>query len=149
PDGGCLVTGELHPDAESVAQQVVAERGARLVRAGASTGEPLRALGAFQRSHFALARAAAEAFLGSLDERAVARAAAEVEIPGRLQAVGRDPLVLYDGAHNPAGAEALAAALPEIVGSRPLVAAIGVLDDKDAAGMLRALLPLCSRVVFP
>src|SRR5881398_1274872 len=148
PDGGCLVTGELHPDAEAVAQRVVAERGARLVRAPAAAEEPLRALGAFQRRNFALARTAAEAFLGSLDERAVRRAAAEVEIPGRLQAVGADPLLLYDGAHNPAGAEALAAALPEVVGDRPLVAVIGVLDDKDAAGMLRALLPLCSQVVF-
>jgi dihydrofolate synthase/folylpolyglutamate synthase len=110
--------------------------------------EPLRALGAFQRRNFALARAAAEAFLGSLDERAVARAAAEVEIPGRLQAMGRDPLVLHDGAHNPAGAQALADTLPEVVGDRPLVGVIGVLDDKDAAGMLRALLPRCSRVVF-
>src|SRR5437763_708243 len=148
PDGGCLVAPKLHPDAEAVAQRVVAERSARLVRAPESTGEPLRALGAFQRSNFALARTAAEAFLGSLDERAVERAAAEVEVPGRLQAVGREPLVLYDGAHNPAGAEALAAALPEVVGSRPLVAVIGVLDDKDAAGMLRSLLPLCSGVVF-
>src|SRR4051812_33827344 len=148
PDGGCLVTGELHPDAEAVAERVVAERGARMVRTPATAEEPLRALGAFQRQNFALARTAAEAFLGSLDERAVERAAAEVEIHGRLQAVATDPLVLYDGAHNPAGAEALAAALPEVVGSRPLVAVIGVLDDKDAAGMLRALLPLCSRVVF-
>ncbi|MFL5911168.1 MAG: bifunctional folylpolyglutamate synthase/dihydrofolate synthase [Gaiellaceae bacterium] len=148
PDGGCLVTGELHPDAEAVARRVVAERGARLIRAPAAAEEPLRALGAFQRRNFALARAAAEAFLGSLDEPAVERAAAEVEIPGRLQAVGRDPLVLHDGAHNPAGAQALADALPEVVGDRPLVGVIGVLDDKDAAGMLRALLPLCSQVVF-
>jgi len=148
PDGGCLVTGELHPDAEAVAQRVVRERGARLVRAPAAPAEHLRALGSFQRRNFALARAAGEAFLGELEERAVERAAAEVEIPGRLQAVGQDPLVLYDGAHNPAGAEALAAALPEVVGDRPLVGVIGVLDDKDAAGMLRALLPRCSRVVF-
>jgi dihydrofolate synthase/folylpolyglutamate synthase len=148
PEGGCLVTGELHPDAEAVAQRVVAERGARLVRAPSAAEERLRPRGSFQRRNFALARTAAESFLGSLDEDAVRRAAAEVEIPGRLQAVGEDPLVLYDGAHNPAGAEALAEALPEVVGGRPLVAVIGVLDDKDAAGMLRVLLPPASRVVF-
>jgi dihydrofolate synthase/folylpolyglutamate synthase len=148
PEGGVLVTGELHPEAEAVAQRVVAERGARLVRAPAAAGEPLRALGSFQRRNFALARAAAEAFLGELDERAVERAAAEVVVPGRLQAVSEAPLVLYDGAHNPTGAEALADALPEVLAGRPLVAVIGVLDDKDAAGMLRALLPRCHRVVF-
>src|SRR5204862_5883529 len=99
--------------------------------------------------NFAVAEAAAETFLGALDSKAVARAAAEVRVPGRLEIVSSDgPLVLHDGAHNPAGAEALAAALPEVVGDRPLVAVIGVLDDKDAAGMLRALLPLCSGVVF-
>jgi dihydrofolate synthase/folylpolyglutamate synthase len=148
PDGGCLVVDGLHPDAEALARQVVAERNARLVRAPDTAAEPLRAHGAFQRRNFALARSAAEAFLGRLDEDAVRRAAAEVEVPGRMQVVGEDPLVVYDGAHNPAGAEALAEALPEVVGGRALVAVIGVLDDKDAAGMLRALLPLCSRAVF-
>ena len=114
----------------------------------ARSGNNFDSRGAFQRRNSALARTAAEAFLGSLDERAVERAAAEVEIPGRLQVVEEEPLVLYDGAHNPAGAEALAEALPEVVGGRPLTAVIGVLDDKDAAGMLRALLPLCAHVVF-
>jgi dihydrofolate synthase/folylpolyglutamate synthase len=38
--------------------------------------------------------------------------------------------------------------LPEVVGERPLVGVIGVLEDKDAAEMLRALLPLFSAVVF-
>ncbi|MEA2428599.1 MAG: dihydrofolate synthase / folylpolyglutamate synthase, partial [Thermoleophilaceae bacterium] len=57
-------------------------------------------------------------------------------------------LVIHDGAHNPAGAAALAEALPELVEGRRLVPVIGVLDDKDAAGMLRALLPLAGAVVF-
>jgi dihydrofolate synthase / folylpolyglutamate synthase len=56
--------------------------------------------------------------------------------------------VIHDGAHNPAGAAALADALPEVVEDRRLVPVIGVLDDKDAAGMLRALLPLADGVVF-
>jgi dihydrofolate synthase/folylpolyglutamate synthase len=145
-----LVTGPLHPEAEAVAERVAAERHARLVHAPAAADDlPLRAHGRFQRTNFALARAAAEAFLGDrLDEAAVRRAAAEVEVPGRLQVVGERPLVLHDGAHNPAGAAALAEALPEVVGDRRLVAVIGVLDDKDAAGMLRELLPRADAVVF-
>src|SRR5437763_17141055 len=55
PDGGCLVTDGLHPEAEAVAARVVAERGARLVRAPESTDEPVHARGAFQRRNFALA----------------------------------------------------------------------------------------------
>jgi dihydrofolate synthase/folylpolyglutamate synthase len=65
-----------------------------------------------------------------------------------MQQVGDRPLVILDGAHNPAGAAALAEALPEVVGERRLVPVIGVLDDKDAAGMLRELLPLAEAVVF-
>jgi dihydrofolate synthase/folylpolyglutamate synthase len=125
-----------------VVADVTEARHAALVRAPVVPGS-------FQRQNFAVAEAAAGAFLGSLDSAAVARAAAEVRVPGRLEVVSADgPLVLYDGAHNPAGAEALAAALPEVVGSRPLVGVIGVLEDKDAAEMLRTLLPLCSAVVF-
>jgi dihydrofolate synthase/folylpolyglutamate synthase len=141
-DLGTLVVGPVPDEAEVVVSEVVASRHATLVRAPVTPGS-------FQRQNFAVAEAAAGAFLGSLDSAAVARAAAEVKVPGRLEIVSSaGPLVLHDGAHNPAGAEALAAALPEVVGGRRLVGVIGVLDDKDAAAMLRALLPLCSAVVF-
>ena len=43
---------------------------------------------------------------------------------------------------------ALAAALPDVVGERPLVAVVSVLDDKDAAGMLRALVGKCRAMVL-
>jgi dihydrofolate synthase/folylpolyglutamate synthase len=143
-----VLAGDLDPDAVAVADRVAAERHAAIVHAPVDAGEPLRALGSFQRHNFALARAAAGAFLGRLDEQAVRRAGAEVEVPGRMQAVGERPLVILDGAHNPAGAAALAEALPELVEGRRLVPVIGVLDDKDAAGMLRELLPLADSVVF-
>jgi dihydrofolate synthase/folylpolyglutamate synthase len=74
--------------------------------------------------------------------------AGRVSVPGRLQQVAEHPLTILDGAHNPSGMEALAAALPDVIGDRPLVAVVSVLDDKDAAGMLRALIGKCSAVVF-
>jgi dihydrofolate synthase/folylpolyglutamate synthase len=148
-DHATLVTGDLDPEADAVVARVVADRHARLVRAPGEAEVPRRAAGAFQRRNFALARAAAEAFRGSLDEGAVRRAADEVEVPGRLQTVADRPLTLHDGAHNPSGARALAEALPEVVGARrPLVAVVAILDDKDAAEMLRELLPAVDRVVF-
>jgi dihydrofolate synthase / folylpolyglutamate synthase len=141
-DHATLVAGELDPEAEAVAERVVRERHARFVRAPAA--------GPFQRRNFAVAEAAAEAFLGrDLDQSAVRRAAAEVQVPGRLQLVGESPLVVHDGAHNPSGAAALAEALPDVVGERhPVVAVIAILDDKDAAGMLRELAPSFDRIVF-
>jgi dihydrofolate synthase / folylpolyglutamate synthase len=156
PDGGALVGAtlvlgyDLHPDAVAVAERIAAERGAKIVRAGADPGVPLTALGAYQRRNFALARAAAEAYLGELDPGAVATAAAEILVPGRLQVIDEDPLTLLDGAHNPDGMAALAEALadPFAAGRRPVVAVISVLDDKDAAGMLAALMPMCDALVL-
>lgn len=153
PDHGCLASGELGPEAEAVAKRVTAERSARRIRVppGAEADVPPlpRAPGAYQRRNFALARTATAAFLGAaLDERSVRAAAERVSVRGRLEPVADRPLVLLDGAHNPAGAEALAESLPEVVGARPLVGVVGVLDDKDPAGVLRPLLPLMHRVVL-
>ena len=64
-------------------------------------------------------------------------------VPGRLQVVDHDPLTIYDGAHNAPGIAALAQSVPE-----GTVAVLSVLDDKDAAEMLRALLPRLSAAVF-
>ncbi len=149
--GGTLVLGYgLHPDADAVAERVAAERGARIVRAGADPGVPLSALGAYQRRNFALARVVADAYLGELDAGAVATAAAETLVPGRLQVVDHDPLTVLDGAHNPEGMAALVEALedPFAAGLGPVVAVISILDDKDAAGMLSTLMPKCDALVL-
>jgi dihydrofolate synthase/folylpolyglutamate synthase len=146
-DGGTLVVGALEPEAEAEALAAAARHDARLVHAPADAGFDLAAGGAFQRPNFALARAAAEAFLGELDDAAVARAAAEVTVPGRFELVAREPLTIVDGAHNPSGVDALVASLPAAAAGS-LVAVVSILDDKDAAGMLRALLPACRAVVF-
>ena len=140
----------LHPDAVAVAERVASERGAQIVRAGADPGVPLSALGAYQRRNFALARAAAEAYLGALDAAALATAAAEILVPGRLQVIDEEPLTLLDGAHNPEGMAALAEALEEpfAAGRGRVVAVVSVLDDKDAAGMLSNLLPRCDGLVL-
>src|SRR5436190_14102356 len=133
PDGTLALGHGLHPDAVAAARRVANERGVRMVWAPADPGVPVAALGSFQRRNFALARTAAEAFMGELDARAVARAAAEVRVSGRLQMIGERPLTLLDGAHNPDGMAALAESLSEVTGSRkPLVAVVSILDDKDA-----------------
>jgi dihydrofolate synthase / folylpolyglutamate synthase len=147
---GTLVLGHgLHPDALAVAERVAAERRVRIVQAGPDPGVPVGAPGAFQRRNFALARTAAEAYLGELDAGAVAAAAAEVRVPGRLQPIAEQPLTLLDGAHNPEGMAALAESLPVLAAGRnPLIAVVSILDDKDAAGMLATLMPICDAIVF-
>ncbi len=156
--GSTLVLGAgVHPDALAVARQVAAERGATIVQAASDPGVEVGALGTFQRRNFALARAAAEAFLvglgRELDGAAVQVAAAEVRVPGRLQIVDRRPLTLLDGAHNPDGTIALAESLPEIIagartGEGRVAAVLSILDDKDGTAMLRALAPLFDALVL-
>src|SRR5579875_2796902 len=148
--GGTLVLGAgLHPDADAVAERVARERGARIVRAGEDPGVSVAAPGAYQRRNFALARAAAEAFLGQLDPRALAAAAAAVRVPGRLQVIGSEPLTVLDGAHNPDGVAALLESLGELAAGRErLIIVISVLDDKDVGAMLANLVPLADAFVL-
>jgi dihydrofolate synthase/folylpolyglutamate synthase len=146
--GSTLVVGAgLHPDALALAEEVRTDRGARLLRAPEDPGVEVHALGGFQRRNFALARTAAEAFLGDLDRDALRDAAAAVTVPGRFQVIADRPVTIVDGAHNPGGMTALAEALRGFLAGRPLIACVSILDDKDAAGMLRELLPLCAAVV--
>lgn len=111
--------------------------------------------GEHQASNAAVALAAAEALVGAgtaqpLDPDAVRAAFASVRSPGRLEPVegGPDrPTVLLDAAHNPAGATALAAALGTEFRFTRLVGVIGVLEGKDARGILEALQPALHEVV--
>ena len=112
-------------------------------------GLALALRGAYQRDNLAVAVAGAELVAGGpLDPEALRRAVAGVRMPGRLELVPGAPAVVLDGAHNPAGAEALARELPGVVSGRgPVVAVVSILDYKDAAGMLDALAPAVDLMV--
>jgi dihydrofolate synthase/folylpolyglutamate synthase len=121
--------------------------------------------GRHQADNAAGALVAVEAFLGAhegswgpgtdapaserrlLDPDTVRAGFAAVTSPGRLEVVSRQPLVLLDGAHNPAGARALATALLEefVVDRRTLV--VACLADKDIRGILEGLAPATGRLV--
>ncbi|HEY6730280.1 MAG TPA: cyanophycin synthetase [Solirubrobacterales bacterium] len=148
-DQTTLVLGEVSPQVDGLAEATVRERGAALVRAPADPGPDvhLRAPGQFQRRNFALALAAAEAFLGHLDRERVAQVAASVTVPGRLEPIAEHPPTYIDAAHNPAGAAALALSLPELAQGRRVVACLAILADKDAAAMIAALAPTLDQAV--
>lgn len=88
----------------------------------------------------------------SIGEAAVRRGLETVRWEGRLEMIpstASGPVVILDGAHNPAGAKALRAFLEE---SRPsdtgrLILVLGILRDKDIHGILSPLVPLASEVV--
>jgi dihydrofolate synthase/folylpolyglutamate synthase len=118
-----------------------AARGAPLEVAPPSHPGPVALAGLHQQANAALAAAA----LRLLDraglpvgEDAILAGLAGARWPGRLETVGG---VLLDGAHNPDGAAALAAALPALHPGRAVELVLGVLADKDHERMLRALAP--------
>jgi dihydrofolate synthase/folylpolyglutamate synthase len=159
--GATLVLGEIDPELAPIFE---ARDAARLLRRGTDFALERRRLahggqmldlrtpggrypdvllalhGAHQADNAAIALAATEAFLGGpLDEDAVAEAFATVRSPGRLEVVGHQPLVLLDGAHNVAGAQALVGALAEEFPATPRTLVVGILREKDPLEMLEAL----------
>jgi dihydrofolate synthase/folylpolyglutamate synthase len=138
--GAALVLGGVDAEVEALARAT----GARIVRPDAvAVGTGAAGLPGYQRTNFAVACAAAREQLGRLDADRVERVAGRISVPGRLQVIAERPLTVLDGAHNPSGVAALAAALPE----REFVAVVSILDDKDAAAMLAALRGRCGTFV--
>lgn len=105
---------------------------------------------AYQAGNVATAIAATEAALGrGLHAGNVQRALDGLTVPGRFELVCERPPVIVDGSHNPQAARFLAAAIAAAwpdPALRPLVV-LGVLADKDAAGIVRALAPAASEFI--
>lgn len=148
-DHTTLVLGRVSLEVAQLAGRVAKERGAELVVAPEDPGEgiELRAAGRFQRRNFALACAAAEAFLGELDQKRVVEVAGSITIPGRLERVAERPPTFLDAAHNPDGAAALVESLAEVAVDRPVVACFAALADKDAPTMIRTLAPALEHII--
>jgi len=67
--------------------------------------------------------------------------------PGRLETVPGRPKVLLDGAHNPEGAEALAAAIRQLYGKRKVRLMLGMLAGKNHSDYLRHILPIVDTLI--
>jgi dihydrofolate synthase/folylpolyglutamate synthase len=109
----------------------------------AAYGELLVPLhGAHQGDNATVALAAVEAFFGTpLHEDVVEEAFASVRVPGRLEVVGRHPLVVVDGAHNVAGMLVMARSLAEeFTVDGEAQAVVGMLTGRDPVAMLEPLL---------
>lgn len=97
--------------------------------------------GAHQAENAAAALAAAQAFVGDVIRDEVVREAFEaVRVPGRLEVCSRRPLVVLDGAHNAAGAEAIGDALDEdFEAARRIVVVLGCLKNRDPVDLVAPL----------
>ena len=121
------------------------------VRGRAATYEDvfLPLYGDHQAQNAAVAVAAVETFLGRgsqpLKTDLVEEGFATATSPGRLQLIGVEPTVLVDAAHNPAGAATLADAMRRYFDFDELTFVFGSLGDKDARGVVRALVPVATQ----
>jgi dihydrofolate synthase / folylpolyglutamate synthase len=100
--------------------------------------------GIHQGVNAATAIVAAEAFLGrALGEEPVASTLAKARMPGRMELISRKPMIVLDGAHNPAGVKALVATLDgafHVAGERRCV--LGMLSGRDIDDMVEPLVSL-------
>jgi dihydrofolate synthase/folylpolyglutamate synthase len=173
--GAVVVSAVQLPEVEAVIDARVAEVGATLLRAGrdfevtdrvVAVGGQLVGIrgiggaypdlflplhGAHQADNAACALVAAEAFFGGgsrpLRIEAVRESFAAMSSPGRLELVAHQPTVLLDAAHNPDGARATAAAVTEAYRFSRLVGVLGVMADKDVAGVLAPFADVFDEVV--
>ncbi len=139
------------------ARLVEARRGSRVVAWGerVDLATPRRSFtslrplpGAHQRDNLLVAvRLLEEARAKGLgvDLDALPAAISRTRWPGRLEWIEGDPPLLLDGAHNPAGARALAA---HLTGRGPFVLLFAAMNDKDVAGIARALFPRAVNIVL-
>jgi len=173
-DGAAVVSARQDAAAEAVLREAAATHGASIafegdefalaeqrlavggqqitVRglAGTYDDEYLPLYGAHQGFNAALAIAAVESLVGGASQSIAGDVLAEglggVTSPGRLQLVGAVPTVLVDAAHNPHGARALVTALRESFDFDEWGVVLGVLSDKDAAGIVSEIAPIAAQV---
>lgn len=102
--------------------------------------------GAHQRDNAALALRLARD-IAPLSSAAAAAGLAATRWPGRLEAIERDPLVVIDVGHTPAGVRAALSGFEAMRGAREAVLVCGVSADKDAAAIAAALAPAFAVIV--
>ncbi|WP_417511400.1 bifunctional folylpolyglutamate synthase/dihydrofolate synthase [Microbacterium sp.] len=118
--------------------------------AGNYVEEYLPLYGAHQGHNAVLAVAAVESLIGAGSQRIADDIITEglqgATSPGRLQLLGIAPTVVVDAAHNPHGAQALAQSLDDSFDFDEWGLVLGVLGDKDAAGIVATLAPAAAHV---
>lgn len=136
---GCRSAGEAFSASWS-SNHTLDYHGLRLDMPGLRLGIP----GRYQSENAALALAAAEtlAELGvPIGHKAMRAGLVAARWPGRMELVQGEPPILLDGAHNPAGAAALAEALADYRYDR-LLLVVGMMADKEIGDILGPLVPL-------
>jgi len=101
----------------------------------------------FDQRNFSLALTAVHLLIGDLDADATDRVQETIRIPGRAEVEAGNPPVIYDAAHNPDGARAIAEEVPRLAGDREVICCLAILEGKDAGGIVSGLAPAVSHFI--
>lgn len=168
-EGGNAVVYRGTPSVEAVFERVCAERHLSLKKAdfdslvlrshdlegqvfdcGARKGLHLPLLGGHQLKNAAVVLSIVDTLIEKgwhISEQNIRDGLRDVQWPGRFDIVGRDPLFIIDGGHNPQCFEALIKNIQDYLPDRRIIALTGVLADKDYADMYRPILPFVEQFV--
>ncbi len=105
-------------------------------------GVQLALLGDYQLQNLATALTGLHVMQSSgyqVSESSIREALQNLKIPGRLEIIQSNPVVIVDAAHNPQGAKALAQSLDTLFEKRKKVLVLGLVDDKERDGIIHAL----------
>jgi len=167
-DGDVLIYGG-EQDVENVFERISSERSARIRKAdfpritkqeftleGIKLGlKPygeimLPLIGAYQPKNATVAITALEMLRDKgykINDEDIITGIASVSWPGRLEILGRDPIFILDGSHNPQGMEATAESLRHHFKNQKIIFMLGVMADKDVDAMLLPVAPLASAFI--
>ena len=81
----------------------------------------------------------------AIDERAVRKGLASVRWPARFELLSRDPIIIYDGGHNPEGVRAAVASVKAYFGDVRVNILSGVMADKERGEMIETMKPVTAR----
>ena len=168
--GVCVLTGAKQAPVVELIRDTCRERNAPLYRLGQDfqarmrnsrlfyhglhtsiQGLNLGLPGRHQGRNAALALAASEVLETkgfAVSEQARRQGIGRTVWPGRMHLLSDCPRIMLDGAHNPAAVKALARSLQESPSYDRLILVIGIMADKAAKPILRAILPLADEVLF-
>ncbi len=143
-----LVSAPQGAEAENVIRTRAAECGAPLqFVTDVYQGSSVALFGEYQKQNAAVAIAAIHAADIDVDEKAIVRALASIEWPGRFHKW--DERIIIDGAHNPGAACVLAQTWREVFGDQKATLVLAILADKDLRGICEALAPIAGSAILP
>ena len=106
-------------------------------------------VGDYQPSNIATALKCLSVLKGvgmKISEEAIRNGMAEVYWPARFEIINEEPLMIYDGAHNPEGLRACVDSIKRFFGDKKVNIISGVMADKDVNSMLPVIAEVADEV---